>query len=262
MQRQWADAQTAFAVALIDPRLPPPSGIIQCGSGRRRGFAVYRNNSMVTLIDALQERFPVTYRLVGEEFFRAMAGAYASEHRPRSPLLLDYGDAFPTFIHTFVPAKDVPYLSDLAQLEVAWSRAYHAPEANPLPLQVLAEIDPTALLEKRLTLHPSMHLLRAEYPVADIWAAHQHACTPAPPARWDGQDVLILRPHAEAQVRTLGRGVYALIGALLDHRCVHDAAEMACLDNPDFEAGESIVELFRMGAVVALVSHEDEEKRS
>lgn len=260
MLHEWADAQAAFAAALIDPRLPPPSGVIPCGgSGRRSGFAVYRNNALVTLIDALQERFPVTCQLVGEEFFRAMARVYASERRPRSPLLMHYGDTFPTFIDTFIPASDVPYLSDVARLEVAWSAAYHAPEASPLQPQVLTDTGPDALIEMRLTLHPSIQILRSVYPVADIWAAHQHANTVARPTRWDGQDVLVLRPDAEVQVHTLGPGVHTFISALLDRRCVQDAAEMACIGAAEFDAGESIVNLFGIGAVVALGAADTQE---
>ena len=262
MQRTWAEMQAAFAEAIVDPRLPPPADVVECGGpGQRRGFAVYRNNSLVTLIDALQERFPVACRLVGEEFFRAMARSYASEHRPRSPLLMHYGNSFPTFIAAFAPAEGVPYLSDVARLEVAWSDAYHAPEASPLQPHVLAEITPDALVEMRLTLHPSTRILRSTYPVADIWAAHQHANTVTPPTCWDGQDVLVVRPDAEVQVHKLGAGVYVFVNALLDRRCVQDAAESACIDNSDFDAGENIVNLFRIGAVVALDAANAKEKR-
>lgn len=259
MQHTWADAQAAFAAALIDPRLPPPPGVIECGSGRRNGFAVYRNNALVTLIDALQERFPVTCQLVGEEFFRAMARAYASEHRPRSPLLFQYGNDFPIFVAGFMPAEDVPYLSDVARLEVAWSAAYHAPEASPLQPHALTETAPDAVFGMRLTLHPSTQILRSPYPVADVWAAHQHANSVTPPTSWDGQDILVVRPDAEVHVHTLGPGTYAFMSALLDRKCVQDAAEIACIGASEFDAGENIVNLFRMGGVIALVDAQEKQ---
>lgn len=259
MQHTWANAQAAFAAALLHPRLPQPPGVIHCGSGRRNGFAVYRNNALATLIDALQERFPVTCQLVGEEFFRAMARAYASEHRPRSPLLIKYGNEFPTFIAAFSPAEDVPYLSDVARLEVAWSAAYHAPDASPLQPHLLSETAPDALIGMWLTLHPSTQILRSAYPVADVWAAHQNANAVTPVTSWDGQDILVVRPDAEVHVHTLGPGTYAFMRALLDHRCVQDAAEIACIGASEFDAGENIVNLFRMGAVVALGTADAQE---
>ena len=45
---------TAFAAALLDPGLPPPEGLITWnGSDPVRRFAVYRNNVIVSLVDAL-----------------------------------------------------------------------------------------------------------------------------------------------------------------------------------------------------------------
>lgn len=209
------------------------------------------------LLDALQQRFPVTCRLVGEEFFRAMARPYVDEHRPRSPLLMNYGDDFPDFIRGFTPAADVSYLSDVARLEAAWSEAYHAADARPLPAQVLAGTLPDALLERRLTLHPSARLLRSVHPVADIWAAHQGPGAVAPPVRWEAQDVLIVRPDLEVQVHTLAPGEHAFVSALLERRCVQDAAEIALIGNSQFDAGRCIVNLFEIGAVVAIDTAHD-----
>ena len=46
--------QTAFAAALLDPDLPPPDRLIAWnGSDPARRFAVYRNNVVVSLVDAL-----------------------------------------------------------------------------------------------------------------------------------------------------------------------------------------------------------------
>ena len=57
------------ATALLDPDLPLPpvltshtSGIGPC----RSDFAVYRNNVVAGLINALRTKFPVTSRIVGD----------------------------------------------------------------------------------------------------------------------------------------------------------------------------------------------------
>jgi hypothetical protein len=260
MQRPWAELQAAFAGGIVDSRLLPPPSVVECGgSGLSGGFAVYRNNSVVSLLDALHDRFSVTCLLVGEEFFRAMARSYVGGHRPASPLLMLYGDDFPVFIGGFAPAADVPYLSDVARLELAWSEAYHAPEDRSLQAQVLSRASPAALLNMRLTLHPSVRSVRSAYPVADIWAAHQKPGVAPAVTHWCGQDVLIVRPDSEVQVHTLGRGVYAFVGALLDGMCVQDAAEVALGDHVEFDAGQSIVKLLGIGAVVALEGADAQE---
>ncbi len=58
---------SAFARALADGQ-PPPFAT------PARRFAVYRNNVAVGLIRALEARFPVTRRLVGDAFFRGHGG--------------------------------------------------------------------------------------------------------------------------------------------------------------------------------------------
>ena len=253
MQAPWPETQAGFAAALMDARLMPPCSLEdRAGAGAHRGFSVYRNNAVVGLINALRERFPVTCRLVGEDFFRAMARSYVAKHTPHSPLLMRYGGDFPQFIDRFTPADGVPYLPDVARLEVAWSEAYHAPDAAPLDLRTLNSLQPESLIEARWVLHPSTRLLRSPYPIADIWSAHQHPGPITGPSDWRPQEVLIVRPEIEVQVISLPSGLLAFISALMHGRLVEDAEEIARSDNPDFDAGESIVTLFRLGVVVAL----------
>jgi hypothetical protein len=90
-----AEIEQAFAAALLDPELPVPAGVLGRAAAAPHRFAIYRNNFVAGLTQALRHRFPVSERLVGEDFFRAMARDYIAGHRPRSPLLMTYGDDFP-----------------------------------------------------------------------------------------------------------------------------------------------------------------------
>ena len=126
------NSQTAFAQALLDPERDCPSGLTTWnGSDPVMRFAVYRNNVMLSLIDALADTFPVTQELVGEEFFRVMAKHFVQAQPPRSRLLAFYGDSFADFVDSFAPAAPVPYLADVARLEMCRVRAYHAADVPP-----------------------------------------------------------------------------------------------------------------------------------
>jgi hypothetical protein len=81
------------------------------------------------LTEALKDAFPAVHRIVGPEFFQAMARAYIVLEPPRSPILLDYGAGFPDFIGEFEPAAVLPYLADVARIERAWRR----PTMRPKP---------------------------------------------------------------------------------------------------------------------------------
>ena len=93
-----ADLESQFAAAMLDPAVPVPDAVTAWNDAVQSRFAVYRNNVTVGLVEALRKRFPVCERLVGEEFFAAMAREFVRGAPPRSPLLYLYGDALADFI--------------------------------------------------------------------------------------------------------------------------------------------------------------------
>lgn len=213
-------------------------------------FAVYRNNVAVALIGALEARFPVTRRLVGSEFFRAMARAFVAAHKPPSPLIIHYGRDFPLFVEGFAAARDVPYLSEVAQLEDAWIDAYHAAEAEPLRLDDLASLAPERLEGLTFVFHPAARLLTFSHPAASIWAAHQSEANPQRPSDWRPEQALITRPHAEVSVRVLPPGGYAFASALYAGARLGEAAALAAEDQ---DPAAHLIGLIEAGALAALV---------
>ena len=177
-------AIASFAAALADPAAPIPHFTLgRSGVPDGKRFAVYRNNVAVGLIGALEARFPVTRRLMGDEFFRAMARAFVFAHKPPTPLIIHYGRDFPGFVEAFAPARDIPYLGEVARLEDAWVEAYHAAEASPLTLNDLASVAPEKLEGLTFVFHPAARLLSFDHPAASIWAAHQGEASPRGPDR-------------------------------------------------------------------------------
>lgn len=255
-----SEIQRKFSAALLDPDRPPPAGVLgRHGKTDERRFAVHRNNLFVGLAEALAARFPVCQRLVGEEFFRAMARAYAAKHRPRSPVLISYGDDFPDFIRGFTPANEVPYLADMAQLEVARSSAYHAAEATPLRTETIACVRSEDLIETRLGLHPSVRLVRSPYPVATIWAAHQEGSHIEPPALWEAEEVLVLRPEADVLMHRLPVGGHSFITALLAGQTLAEAGAAGLSECKDFDLGHNLIGLFDARAIVDLTISDERE---
>ena len=93
----------AFAAALGEPSAPPPATTHgRMGAPDARRFAVYRNNVAVGLIGALEARYPVSRRIAGDDLFRAMARAFVHGHKPRSPVMIAYGEEFPEFVADYL----------------------------------------------------------------------------------------------------------------------------------------------------------------
>lgn len=212
-----------------------------------RRFAVYRNNVAVSLSEALAARFPVIRRLVGEAFFAAMVRLYAEADRPKSPVLAEWGAGFASFLEGFPPLAAYPYLGDVARIEFARGRAYHAADRLPVDPIAVAGADPDRV---RLVLHPSVTLLALAHPAVSIWARNQPGGESLPLAKGP-ETALILRDVAfHVPVQVVGAGDAALLRAVLDGERLAIAAFKA----QDAETGHDpqplLVSLMRAGAIV------------
>ena len=154
-----------------------PSGLCSAnGSDVAQRFGIYRNNVLSACTQALADTFPVCQALVGEAFFSGLALAFAQQQLPRSRRLAFYGQGFAEFVRQFPPAQSLPYLADVAQLEMARVQAYHAADAEGVsPERLQAALHPDADLPAwRFALHPSLQLIDAPTAALSLWQAHQH----------------------------------------------------------------------------------------
>jgi len=145
--------------------------ILSSGLAPEQRLAIYRNTFDGNLANALRLSFPAVYRLVGAEFFEGAAQIFAHQRPPCSAWLDEYGAEFPDFLADFPQAATVPYLSDVARLEWAVTRALHAPDVAPLDAQRLAALDPSDHERVRFVAEPSITLLSPAYPVDELWRA-------------------------------------------------------------------------------------------
>lgn len=246
--------QRVFADALLAESFTCPPGLIAWnGSDPGKRFAVYRNNVIVGLVDALADTYPVTQALVGETFFREMARVFVRAQPPRSPVLAWYGDAFPMFVETFPPAVGLSYLADVARLEMLRVDAYHAADATPLLLADIADLlaDAQALPEARFRLHPALRVLRSSHPAVSLWAAHQTDDPAAALAEVDlsmAETALVLRPGLEVEITRIEEGATEFIGHLRHGLTFQQAANTASA----FDLAATLGLLIRGGAIVGV----------
>jgi hypothetical protein len=247
-----AERHRTFAAALLDPALPTPAGLVgPDGRPSPRRFAVYRNNVVVGLTQTLKDAYPAVHRIVGADFFRAMARAYVVVEPPRSPMLFDYGASFPEFIGGFEPAAALPYLSDVARIERAWTEAYHEAEASPIGPSALAEIAPDRLPAISLVLHPSVRIVRSRFPALTIWQMNIDGGVPGPvDLAAGGEDALVVRPEADVEVRSIPKSAPDFIRSLACGRSVLAAFEEALVADPRFDLSANLTDLIQVGAVV------------
>ena len=252
-----AARQAMLAEALLDAAGPVPEGLVAPGGGPvGRRFAVHRATSTLGAIAALATRHPVLERLLGVETFADLARAFLRVDRPRTALLLDWGGGLPDFVAAHPDLADWPWLADVARLEVAWTEAHHAAEATPMAPADLARFAPEAIAGATLVLHPSLRLLASPWPVATLWAANGEVESLAAEA----ERILVLRPDADVVVHRLDPAGFAFVAALAAGATLTDAASEALRLDADFDAGNRLIGLVRLGAVVAVAAPPEEKE--
>ncbi|SMC29827.1 hypothetical protein SAMN02745857_04168 [Andreprevotia lacus DSM 23236] len=222
----YAEAIADFAHALNDTDHQAQA----LSDASRERIAVYRNNARLNRIDALPAAFPTVAALVGDDYFRALAREYVKTTPALSANLHDDGAGLAGFIAGFAPARDLPYLADVARLDWAMHRAYYADDVAALDPQRLAALDGDGFMRGRLRLHPAVALVQStDWPIADILAMHQGGPDAALAA--GGQAVLVWRSRAGVQHTRLDDVHW--LAALLAGQAVGDALALAHTDpNP------------------------------
>jgi hypothetical protein len=233
-----------------DPELL--AAIADDGIGAAARLRIYRNHRAITLSAALKANFPVVCRLVDERFFAFAAHEYIETALPTEPSLWAYGAGFADFLASFPPCRDVAYLPDVARLERAIGAAFHAPQADALPLSILASFSGDQASDLVFSFQPAWQLLASDWPVDRIWLAHQDRASTDALAGLapEATQLEIYRAGGHAVFRRLTAGELALCQALADGRRLEEATDAALAVDFRFDLPVTLRHLFDEGLVV------------
>ncbi|WP_294623152.1 DNA-binding domain-containing protein [uncultured Roseovarius sp.] len=244
-------SQTQFHDALLDSSTSVPIGLSD-GRGQPAGarFSVYRNNVAVSLTEALEVSFPAILSLIGHENFKKTAGLFLRQHPPKNPMIMVYGDEFPSFLEDFEPLQHIAYLPDVARLEQALRESYHAADADAVAPNELAILPQEALAASKLILAPSLRLVRSRWPIHAIWSYALDRSSAKP--KNQGQDVLITRPAYDPEGRVLPPGASLFVANILEGKTLGDAYEKAMHDAPEFDLTGLLTMLLDTSSIIEI----------
>ena len=217
------------------------------------GFSVYRNTVLKGCIDALQANYPAVLRLVGEEWFRAVAALYAHAQPPRDARLLRYGADFPDFLRDFAPAADLPYLSGVARLDRCWTESHMAADATALAPAAIAGLPLAQLGQLVLVPHPAARWCWFEgQPIYSIWRRNRDAQGNEEGADaaldWTGEGALLTRLAGEVRWSALDAAGCAFLQACAAACPLAQAAEQALARQPGTDLAPLMATLLEAGA--------------
>lgn len=171
LQSQFLNAMYQASAAKAETRLVDQFKTEHLLSPEQQ-LAVYQGSVQGNLIEALGEIYPRVKQSVGAQFFAALAARYVRAHPSRSHSLDHYGASFAEYCSSFNALESLPYCSDLARVDWAWHRAFHAQSAAPLQSELLLGYTEEQLSELPISLHPSVLVVESEFPIYQIW----HLC--------------------------------------------------------------------------------------
>ncbi|MEJ8835362.1 DNA-binding domain-containing protein [Ramlibacter sp. AN1133] len=234
--------QAAFAHSLLGRVEPQPAW-------SHPALAVHRNTVLKGCVDTLEANFPAVARLVGSDWFRAAAVAYARAHPPTDVRLFVYGDdGFGAFLQALASAASLPYLAGVARLDTLWRAVHVAADAPPLQAASLAAVAPEALAARVLRPHPATRWAWFDaVPVPSIWSRNR-GDAPAPgELAWHGEGLLLTRVDGAVRWQPLARGGCDFLDACAAGLGLGHAAERAMTD-PATDVATLLATLLQAGA--------------
>ena len=254
------DTQLSVATSLLADDSTAATQIRAGKLTAARRLEIYRHNVYANLRGALKDIYPVTLAVVGEAFFHHAADQFVRVHPSRSGDLNQFGGDWAAFLGTYPYAAELPYLPDVARLEWAWHEAFHAGDAPPFDSGRLATLPPDTHSTLCFLLHPTVRLVKSDFPILRIWEVNQPGFTGEIDVDWDtpAASLLIYRDLADGVsvlIEHLSAAGDAFLRALVQQATL-EAAAVAALDiDATFNLQAFLLESVQSGVIVDFKRH-------
>lgn len=225
--------------------------ILTGGMPAAERYNIYRNNTFITLGQALARNFPVLCRLVGQAFFDRLTHDYIRDHPPKTPLLMTYGEDMAAFLAGYDPVSALPYLPDVAKLEHLWTRCFNGRDAMDFDIGQLQKVAPERFNELIFHFISNMFLMQSEYPLLDIWQLNRDGNSSRKTVNLDqgGCHFAIYRKKCDVEMMAFSEGDYYFLKKLSSGGTLGQVAGEMAGDYPDFNLQEALQRLMLSGLI-------------
>jgi hypothetical protein len=129
---------------------------------------IYAHMYYARLLEVLENEYPTTRRILGDEVFWRACRAYVHRHPSRHRTLNSLSEKFPAFLARHLPRGNRKGLAvDVARMERAMEDVFDAPRAEPLTAAEFAAISDEEWGRVRLRVNPALKFLKLRYPAND-----------------------------------------------------------------------------------------------
>ncbi len=224
------EVQEKFKQLMLQPAsglesIPPDlhAVFVQDHISARARLKIYHNNVIGSISASLCAGFPLLEKLVGADFLKGLARDFIFQHPPQSGCMHHYGAGFDDFIRAYGPCAALPYLGDVAAMEIAINNAYYADDDVPLGRDELAGHGVHGIGDVILSLRSSAALLSSAYPlmeIRDFCLDEVHNAAPDLGVSCRTR-LLVFRPNLEVKLIVLEEDAFFMLS------CIHDGIPLA-----------------------------------
>ena len=245
-------SQGQFAEGLFQPEALPTGIVDPAGAPAPKRYSVYKNNVIVSYIEALGAAYPACKALVGEDFFNALAREFVTQNPPNSQLMILFGEGFDAFLNSFEPAQQVPFLPDVAKIERAWRIAYHSADIAPMTGEAIAAVPPEALGDATITLLPSVATISSHFPIYNLWFAATSGGSMEQVDPSVSESALVVRPELDVFVHPIPHQFAELIEKIANGATLNKVAQAGAEKDAQFDFAQFFGLLIQTGAIAEI----------
>jgi hypothetical protein len=244
------ELQSQFMGALLDETVEQASLWVQKSEiPPENRIGIYQGNVRANFLDALRLTFPVTRRLVGEDYFNHIARGFHRSHPSHCGDLHPAGRPFADYLAVLHATDDYRYLKDVAAFEWLLQETLLAAEHQPLDLSKLQQMPSADYESLKFKLHPTARLFRSQFPCWAIWRANIDETKEPEVINLDGAAdcLLLLRVYGQLAIHILTTAEARLLASL------HSGAPLkAAVDcgGDDLDATAALQRLYQTSAIV------------
>jgi hypothetical protein len=221
------------------------------------GFAVYRNNSVVSAVEALGRAYPTVRKIMGDAHFREVALGFFRAHPPRSAVLAEYGAGFADRLEPISRFTPLP-LADLARIDRMRVEAHLSVDPQSDAHMRRDDIGASDWMTMIAVVHPATRFQWFATTAPSAWLALRNRSVEEIGTPTLGSEgALITRAAGEANVIRIDRLEYLLLAGLAEGGPVGPTAIALAVEHPDFDLGAAFRRLLESGAFLRFDEQEN-----
>jgi len=188
---------------------------------------IYHGMYLLRMEEALAADYPGLKHFLGNEGFFELVRGYVQEHPSTSYSLNPLGDHMPEYVKTAPGIRKPQFCAELAQLELAVTHVFDAPETPPVRPAAIAAVPPEAWEKARLQAVAAFRLLSFRYPVNAYLQTVRDENHDHPKVRRKDEWVAIYRRDYGVYRLELSRPAHDLLADLIGGTPLGDAVATA-----------------------------------